>query len=534
MNLYFKYFVWCLLNPSVILTSLKKKVIKFYYGRYNYIYYPNIIYDLIKKYLKNNKDIKIKYIKYSKFKNDLSSKRDNEIFEKYHRFENFKDQINNRLILNKIKKWYKIYFHTILHYKKNLIWESYTVSYRIINAITISIRLKDKSLTHYIKKEVIFLLKRLEYFYNGINNHILKNAQAIIYAGIFLKDKNLTNIGFKILFSAEKTLIDKFGFLRESSSSYQLLISNLYLELYLFLKQNKKKEKQKVFRTLKLMLRASNFFNQKNKLVKFGDLTPDKTTSYLEKKIFCNTFIHNQKYKNSIKKSTNKLGKFINIEKRYSNLFLKFNKESMDNFLTHENEDNFHFNFFYKKNLILTGLNRKNYTNLNGALSSSYNLLTINNYGSLINLSNFFHYNFKRSTNSIKLINRKNTGVEIYTNCFKFLNKKIEWKRGLIINDNGLIINDKLRSPEIFDKKIFLHFSPLFYIYKSYGEAFILKSKKKNITVYMRIKKVAKTQIIKKSNYHTETYGKKSKNVSFIFQNDKSKNLNNIIEIKII
>ena len=159
------------------------------------------------------------------------------------------------------------------------------------------------------------MLKRLEYFHNGINNHILKNAQAIIFAGIFLKDKNLTNIGFKILFSAEKVLIDKFGFLRESSSSYQLLICNLYLELYLFLKKKKKKEKQKVLRTLKLMLKASNFFNQKNKLVKFGDLTPDKTTSFLEKKIFCNTLIHSHKYKNSTKKFMNKVGKFVKIQR---------------------------------------------------------------------------------------------------------------------------------------------------------------------------------------------------------------------------
>ena len=534
MNLYFKYFAWCLFNPSEILRSFKNKVIKFYYGRYNYIYYPNGIYDLIKKYLNDNKDIKIKLIKYKKLRHDLSSKRDDEIFEKYHRFENFKGQINDRLILNKIKKWYTTYFQTILNYKGNLIWESYTVSYRIVNAIAVSIRFKDKSLTHYIKKEVIFLLKRLEYFHNGINNHILKNAQAIIFAGIFLKDKNLTNIGFKILFSAEKVLIDKFGFLRESSSSYQLLICNLYLELYLFLKKNKKKEKQKVLRTLKLMLKASNFFNQKNKLVKFGDLTPDKTTSFLEKKIFCNTLIHSHKYKNSTKKFMNKVGKFVKIQKGYSNLFLKFNKESMDNFLTHENEDNFHFNFFYKKNLILTGLNRKNYTNLNGALSNSYNLLTINNYGSLINLSKFFHNNFKRSINSIKLINRKNTSLEIFTNCFKFLNKKIEWKRSLIIKNNGLIINDNLKSPETFDKKIFLHFNPLFYVYKNYRETFILRSKKKNITIYMKIKKIDETQIIKKSNYYTETYGKKSKNVSFIFQNDKSKNLTNIIEIKII
>ena len=260
MNLYFKYFAWCLFNPSIILRSFKKKVIKFYYGRYNYIYYPNGIYDLIKKYLNDNKDIKIKLIKYNKLRHDLSSKRDDEIFEKYHRFENFKGQINDRLILNKIKKWYTTYFHTILNYKGNLIWESYTVSYRIVNAISVSIRFKDKSLTLYIKNEVIFLLKRLEYFHNGINNHILKNAQAIIFAGIFLKDKNLTNIGFKILFSAEKVLIDKFGFLRESSSSYQLLISNLYLELYLFLKQNKKKGKPKSPKNIKINVKSKQFF----------------------------------------------------------------------------------------------------------------------------------------------------------------------------------------------------------------------------------------------------------------------------------
>ena len=44
----------------------------------------------------------------------------------------------------------------------------------------------------------------------------------------------------------------------------------------------------------------------------------------------------------------NKVG---NLKIRDILIYLKFNKESMDNFLTHENEDNFHFNFFYKKNL---------------------------------------------------------------------------------------------------------------------------------------------------------------------------------------
>ena len=44
----------------------------------------------------------------------------------------------------------------------------------------------------------------------------------------------------------------------------------------------------------------------------------------------------------------------------------------------------------------------------------------------------------------------------------------------------------------------------------------------------MKIKKIDETQIIKKSNYYTETY-EKIKKCKFYFQNDKSKNLTNLI-----
>jgi hypothetical protein len=535
MKIYLNYFKWCLLHPLSILQSLKKKLIKLHYGRYNHIYYPQNVLNLVNKYINNtNKYNKIKNDSFYKIKHNFLFNKDSEIFEKYHRFEYFIEQKGDKQIFNRIKKWYKIYLPAISNYKNSLIWESYTVSYRIVNAISISIKLKNDVLKDYIKNEVIFLLQKLEYFHNGISNHILKNSQAIIYAGVFFKDNQLMNIGFKILFSAEKKLINNEGLLRESSSSYQLLNTALYLDLYIFLNKNKIKEKKQVFNTLKKMLNASNFFNHNNKLVKFGDLTPDKKTSYLEKKIFFTPFYKSYLLAGPKNKFVKKIGNFIKINKHNSNLFVKFNKKTSDNFPTHENEDNFHFNYFHKKNLILTGLNRYNYNTFKGALADSNNLLTINNYGHLINLSRFYHNDFIKSKNLAKLFNNKKPSLEINTNCFKFIDKHIKWKRNLIVNNNSLVISDSLKSSKILKKKIFLHFSPFFYIHKAFEDKFILKSKKKNITVCMKIKKNINTKIIKKITCFTESYGEKSKNISFIFENNKSKNFSNIIEIKII
>ena len=49
MKIYLNYFKWCLLHPLSILQSLKKKLIKLHYGRYNHIYYPQNVLNLVNK-----------------------------------------------------------------------------------------------------------------------------------------------------------------------------------------------------------------------------------------------------------------------------------------------------------------------------------------------------------------------------------------------------------------------------------------------------------------------------------------------------
>ena len=78
-------------------------------------------------------------------------------------------------------------------------------------------------------------------------------------------DKNLSKIGFKILYDILKILINRNGLLRESSSNYQFLICNLLLEISEFILDYKQKPNKILLNYIAKMLNACDFFILKKK-----------------------------------------------------------------------------------------------------------------------------------------------------------------------------------------------------------------------------------------------------------------------------
>ena len=538
MNIKKRFIWWSIQNPKLILNWILLKISKSIYGRYNQKYYPNKIRKLVKNYIKTEDT---KFIPSQKILTKKKVTGDPEILEKFHRFEIFKHIGNKDEKLNKIYNWYKKNIPQANNVKSNridLIWEGYNISYRIINAIKFCEKYKIKKIDKFIKFESLTLLQRLEYFNVGFNNHILKNAQAILFSGIYLNDAKLKNIGLEIFKNTINKLIDKNGLLRESSSSYQLLVNNLLLETSEFLIQHKRyKENYIIIFKIKKMIVASNFFNLNSKLVVFGDLTPDKTSNELEKKVF-NIKRYYPKTSKFLKiknfKKLKELSEYKILKNKDCSLYLKFKDTGNNMHLNHQHEDNFHFNFFYKNSLILTSLNRLNYTKIDGALSNSHNSVAINNYGPLMNLNKKLPYDYLKNNNEIVDKYYQQKYIYMKSDCFKFLNNNNLWERKIKLFNNNLIISDKLITKNKTKKEIFFHFHPSIIFLKKNKNHFILKEK--NTKQLIKLEYVTNKMIkIKKLNsYYVDTYGNKARTNSLIFINSSEKKFINKINLKVL
>ena len=104
MNIKRRFIWWAIQNPRSILNWIFLKISKSIYGRYNQKYYPSKIRKLVKNYIKTED---IKFISSQTTLNKKKIIGDSEIFEKFHRFEIFKDIKNKDEKLGKINRWYK-------------------------------------------------------------------------------------------------------------------------------------------------------------------------------------------------------------------------------------------------------------------------------------------------------------------------------------------------------------------------------------------------------------------------------------------
>jgi hypothetical protein len=270
--------------------------------------------------------------------------------------------------------------------------------------------------------------------------------------------------------------------------------------------------------------------------VVFGDLTPDKSTSELEKKIF-NLKKYYPKTSKFLKfkrfKKFKKLNEFRVYKKKNFSLYLKFQESGHNKYLNHQHEDNFHFNFFYNKYLILTSLNRLNYKSIKGTLSNFHNSVTINNYGPLMNLNKRLPYEYLKSNNQI--IDKYNQKKYIYlkSNCFKFLNSNNLWERKISLLNNNLTIYDKLTSQHNSKKEIFFHFHPDIVFLEKNKNHFILKEKNTQKLIKLEYELNKMIKIKKLHSHYVDTYGNKTKTSSLVFINNEN-NFINKINLKIL
>jgi len=310
MQIFYKFFF----NP------LKIRVLNYFFGYYNFFYYPKNIKKIIKDipWINSSSNINFLYkvfnlnlnsVNQNKFTlnddfildenkldfywnaNMSSNKLDIEELNASHRFHwiiislsNNKNNVSHVKSIKDIEKW-------ILKFSENkdkIAWHPYNVSERICNWIIFLhyLDLSNKKIINILNKQInlhlYFLINNLEFpASKKVNNHIINNIRAIYMGGQFTMNQKIINLAKILLEDKYKDLISTQGILKESSVHYQFLITKSILEIYLISVAANDKELISFLKSkVKVLLESCNFFitNPKinmKEMPKIGDVSPD-------------------------------------------------------------------------------------------------------------------------------------------------------------------------------------------------------------------------------------------------------------------
>jgi len=123
----------------------------------------------------------------------------------------------------------------------NIMFESYSICERLVNWLFFIMFIDGtqrpgaslrSQIAQSIEKQLLWLVKHLEYHGNQTNNHILNNARALYICGGLLHLNDVAELG-RCIYLAETDEMIINGELQEGSSHYQMLITSWYLEIYL-------------------------------------------------------------------------------------------------------------------------------------------------------------------------------------------------------------------------------------------------------------------------------------------------------------
>lgn len=118
-------------------------------------------------------------------------------------------------------------------------WEAYTLSQRIVNWVKwiVTYDITDQIILNSLYLQVRFLLKNLEYHILG--NHLFANAKALIFAGCFFSNKEVSiwlNQGIKIFLTEMKEQIHADGGHFERSPMYHAKMLEDVLDIFNIIK----------------------------------------------------------------------------------------------------------------------------------------------------------------------------------------------------------------------------------------------------------------------------------------------------------
>ena len=333
-------------------------------------------------------------------------KNDSEVMNGAHRFHWILDicanqcasQDNLKKITDMIDIWLILFSD-----QKGLAWHPYNVSERICNWLIFNdmIDLCDKykkKLYLSINEHAKFLAYSLEYPSSGIiNNHILNNARALYLSGQYLGNQSLSSLGRSMFYLHLIDMVDDGGFLIESSSHYQLLLTRSILEVRLISKvESDNKFLEWIEPISEKMLNASCQLaplklKNLNDFPKIGDVSPDMPVSWFNPGIHTSTKSGWNKICNVPKKShkniqlNTKYG-WVSLQKKNWFLITYSHPSRISYPFGHGHDDFGSFCLFFQNIPIIVDIGKLSYdrfatSNVSGSENFSHNTLLLDNKG---------------------------------------------------------------------------------------------------------------------------------------------------------
>lgn len=426
------------------------------------------------------------YLEFLENKFEKNSSFDKEVFQSAHRFhwgvEWLAAGINEKAV--------EFIYQTIdIWISKNCTasddeeaWQPYTVSERIVNWITIwcsasqSLALDDRRKIEFgqaLIKQVLFLIDKLEYPASGIrNNHILNNGRAVYIAGRFLNDQRLSILGEKIIKSHIDEMVGPEGFLNESSSHYQFLLTRSMLECLKVARHTK--DDSTVFMlepVVRKMLEACTRLipagiNTFEDLPRIGDVSPDIPFDWVS----FQQCIESDQIKESHGWGTiwgevepvvnisasdlqNERAGWIRCDKSNWSLIAFGHPETKEYPVGHGHNDFGGFCLYDSGSPIFIDIGRFDYSatssnGITGCEPSAHNVITLNGESVIPEGRGIFkafsgHFRQLSQLDSLKI---KEGILKWHSRGFSRIVPKTLWKRSISINENSITIDDVIET----------------------------------------------------------------------------------------
>ena len=380
---------------------------------------------------------------------------------------------------------------------KEIGWDSYTVSERIVNWLMFLCAVKpyinEKSnkiplIESVLYDELKYLAFNLDYWGKDTNNHILNNARALYIGGCLLGVPYAKKIGLAILKNETDQLLPE-GVLKEGSTHYQLLITRTFLEILWFSKMSNDINTYNWLKPrLVKMLDCCHLISiNYNKIPLVGDISPDYPPNWFFGYPF--TYRNNKKI---LAPWTRIWGDFKNFNfclldlglnntsevsisspinsqwHKYKNNNLLLFSTAMDGDIkSHIHQDKGSLCVYYDNFPILIDPGLMKYTWKDPIVKFqsevlSHSTISINKIGlipSKLSQMDLMHKYFSKKNISYHIYE---DGIKYMMKGFRALGRWVSWIREINLNNNELIINDFIETKKdeetqisyVFDKNI--------------------------------------------------------------------------------
>lgn len=367
---------------------------------------------------------------------------------------------------------------------------SYTVGERISNACLFFRQVNrnwysiSEDIVLALHTMAIHLSQKIEYYSGNLSgNHVINNSRALLFAGHCCNDDKLILLGKTIMEIQLPKIIDKYGFLREGSSTYQLLVTRWLLEIRMLALELDDQELFDIIQGfIPNMLDACNLLLVKGldgelKMPTIGDVSPDCNPQWLINLLDSplagsNKDLHDTKgwaslfadFKNNnclyeLKNEwpNSKDSSWIRLDYKNWTAIFHVEESSGDTIASHAHHDFSSFVLYFNGKEIVIDPGRFSYDNdtlsLHGLKACSHNTIQLNGFPPMLSKRDkLLPRAYKEFSHSIELIKSiENFKFTIKHNGFSRLsNKPIEHSREFLFSNDSLEIHDYIRGKGVY------------------------------------------------------------------------------------